>query len=167
MMGRRCCGLLFPLGLALALGLFAQAVRADPEPGKPIPAFDSLLLDGRTLKGEQLAGKPLLVVFWATWCPVCRKELPQLEQIYRRHKGRGLEILAVSIDAERLEVDEFWRDHEYTFPVAMRTERHSAVFGITKTPPRFFLIDRQGVLRFKHLGEVAPDKLEAQLRPLL
>jgi thiol-disulfide isomerase/thioredoxin len=166
-MSRRCCGLWFSLGLCLALAMIALAVRADAELGKPLPAFDSVLLDGTTLRGEQFAGRPLLVVFWATWCPLCRKELPHIEQLYQRHKARGFEVLAVSIDAERLEVDEFLRDHKYGFPVAMRSERHSHIFGVTKTPPRLFLVDRQGVLRFKHLGAVGPDKLEAQLLPLL
>jgi len=147
--------------------LATASARAEVDVGKPVPAFDSLLLDGSTLKGGDLAGKPTLVVFWATWCPTCRKELPQLEQLYQRHKAAGFQILAVSIDAERLEVDEFWRDHPYTFPVTMRSDRHSAIFGPTKTPPRFFLIDRQGTLRFRHLGEIAIDRLEAQLRPLL
>jgi hypothetical protein len=76
-------------------------------------------------------------------------------------------VLAVSIDAERLEVDEFLREHRYSFPVAMRSERHSALFGVTRTPPRFFLVDRQGVLRFKHLGEIPLDRLDAQIQPLL
>jgi peroxiredoxin len=166
-MGRKCCGLWFSLGLCLALTMLALAVRADAEMGKPLPAFDSVLLDGGTLRGEQLAGKPVLVVFWATWCPVCRKELPQIEKLYQRHRARGFEVLAISIDAERLEVDEFLREHKYSFPVAMRSERHSQLFGITKTPPRLFLIDRQGVLRFKHLGEISLDRLDAQLQPLL
>ena len=155
------------LTFALLFACFSHAVRAEPEVGKPIPAFDSVLMDGTTLKGEQLAGRPVLVVFWATWCPICRKELPHIEQLYQRHKARGFEVLAVSIDAERLEVDEYLREHKHGFPVTMRSERHSQLFGITKTPPRLFLIDRQGMLRFKHLGALAPDTLEAQLLPLL
>jgi thiol-disulfide isomerase/thioredoxin len=153
--------------LLLWVWLAAFPAHAEPDVGKALAPFDTLLLDGTMLKADELAGKAVLVVFWATWCPTCRKELPQLEQLYRRHKAKGFEILAVSIDAERLEVDEFWRDHRYTLPVAMRTDRHSAIFGATKTPPRFFLIDRQGTLRFKHQGEIAVDKLEVQLKPLL
>jgi len=153
--------------LLLGTWLAACPAHADLEVGKAVPAFDSTLLDGTTLRSADLDGRPVLIVFWATWCPTCRKELPQLDQLYRRHKLAGFEILAVSIDAERLEVDEFWRDHDYGFPVAMRSDRHSAIFGVTKTPPRFFLIDRNGVLRFRHMGEIAIDKLDAQLRPLL
>jgi thiol-disulfide isomerase/thioredoxin len=146
---------------------FAVAARAEPPLGSAIPAFDTQLLDGRTLAATELAGRPLLVVFWATWCPICQKEMPMLDALYRRYRARGLELLAVSIDAERLEVDEFWRDHRYAFPVAMRSARHSEIFGITRTPPRFFLVDRKGRLAFKHLGELGRARLQAQIERLL
>lgn len=160
--------LTFALALFLALLLnLGGAAAAEPEVGKPVPGFDSLLMDGSVLKAEQLAGRPLLVIFWATWCPICRKELPQIEKLHQRYKARGFEVLAVSIDAEREEVDEYLKDNKYGFLFTMRSERHTQIFGVTKTPPRLFLIDRQGVLRFRHLGELGMDKLEAQLKPLL
>jgi peroxiredoxin len=154
--------LLYPL-----LFLLAGAAQAQPAVGDPIPAFDTQLLDGRTLSAKSLAGKPVLVVFWATWCPICRKELPELQKLYDRHKAAGFEILALSIDAERIEVDEFWLDHRYSFPVAMRTPRHSEIFGVTRAPPRFFLIARDGRLALRHFGAIGYEQLEAALKPLL
>lgn len=153
--------------LLLLLFLVAGAVRADPAVGNNIPAFDTLLLGGSSLSGKALAGRPVLVVFWATWCPTCRKELPELQKLYAKHKAAGFEILALSIDAERLEVDEFWQDHRYTFPVAMRTARHSEIFGPTRAPPRFFLIGRDGRLALRHIGAISYEQLETALKPLL
>lgn len=153
---------------ACSLLLFlASPAHAEVQVEDAVPAFDTVLLDKTTLTASALKGKPVLVVFWATWCPICRKELPELQALYAKYRARGFVILALSIDAERIEVDEFWQDHDYDFPVAMRTPRHSEIFGVTRAPPRFFLIDRGGVLRFKHHGAVPIDKLEGQLKPLL
>jgi peroxiredoxin len=154
--------LLYPLFF-----LLAGVAQAQPAVGDPIPAFDAQLLSGKTLSAKALAGRPVLVVFWATWCPVCRKELPELQKLYDRHKAAGFEIVALSIDAERIEVDEFWLDHRYTFPVAMRTPRHSEIFGVTRAPPRFFLIGRDGRLALRHFGAIGYEQLEAALKPLL
>lgn len=146
---------------------FAAAAQAQLKVGQPVPAFETRLLDGKALSAAALKGKVVLVVFWATWCPTCRKELPQLQKLYERHSGKGFEILALSIDAESIEAEEFWKDHDYRFSVAMRTPEHSNVFGAIKGPPTFFLVDRQSTLRFTHRGELGMGKLEAQVAPLL
>lgn len=153
--------------LLAAAWLVAAAAHAEVRIGQAVPAFDTTLLEDKRLPAAELKGKAVLVVFWATWCPTCRKELPQLQKLYERHRSKGFEILALSIDAENIEVEEFWKDHGYRFPVAMRAPEHSKVFGAIKGPPTFFLIDRQGTLRFTHRGELGMDKLEAQVAPLL
>lgn len=142
-------------------------VRAEPQVGDAVPGFDTVLLDGKTFSAADLKGKPVLVMFWATWCPICRKEMPGLQKLFAEYRARGFVILALSIDAERIEVEEFWKDYDYDFPVAMRVQRHNEIFGVTRATPRFFLIDRGGVLRFAHRGAVPMDTLEARLKPLL
>jgi peroxiredoxin len=153
--------------LFLFLCLAAGAAHAQPEVGDRIPAFDTELLDGRTLPAKALAKRPLLVVVWASWCPVCRKELPELQKLYDRHKAAGLEILALSIDAGSIEAEDFWQEHRYSFPVAMRSARHAEIFGASRTPPRLFLIGRDGRLAFRHVGAIGYAQLEAALKPLL
>lgn len=157
----------WPRAFLAAAMLVAAAAHAEIKVGQPVPAFDTVLLDGKKFAAAELKDRPVLVVFWATWCPTCRKELPQLQKLYERHRGKGFEILALSIDAESIEVEEFWKDHDYRFPVAMRAPEHSAAFGVIKGPPTFFLIDRRGALRFTHRGTLGMDKLQAQLAPLL
>lgn len=161
--------LMLAAGGAGAQTAATAATPALPQPsvGDRIPAFDTVLLDGRTVSGKSLAGRPVLVVIWATWCSICRKELPELQKLYEAHKGAGFELLALSIDVERLDVDEYWQDHPYTFPAAMRSPRHAEIFGPTRTPPRFFLIGRDGRLAFRHVGAIGYDRLEAALKPLL
>ena len=154
----------FLLVAALAISAAAQAQLKQ---GQPVPAFDTRLLDGKVLGAEALKGKAVLVVFWATWCPTCQKELPQLQSLYEKHRDKGFEILALSIDADRFTVEEFWKDHDYRFPVAMRAPAHVQVFGPIKAIPALYLIDRRGVLRMTRVGGISQAQLEAQLLPLL
>lgn len=153
--------------LLVAALCFAAAAQAQVKVGQAVPSFDTRLLAGKTLGAEALKGKAVLVVFWATWCPTCRKELPELQALYEKHRGRGFEILALSIDADAFTVEEFWKDHDYAFLVAMRATAHAQVFGPIKAIPALHLIDRKGVLRFSHIGGIGKDKLEVQLLPLL
>lgn len=153
--------------LGCALWAACAAARAEVSVGNTVPAFDTVLLDGKTLPAAALKGKAVLVVFWATWCPACQKELPELQKLYEKHRAKGFEILALSVDADRFVVEEFWKDNDYSFPVAMRAAGHSKAFGAVKGTPTLYLIDRRGVLRFAHLGAPAMDKLEAQIAPLL
>lgn len=146
---------------------FAGVAQAQLRVGETVPAFDTRLLDGTTLSAQALKGKAVLVVFWATWCPTCRKELPDLQALHEKHRGKGFEILALSIDADAFTVGEFWKDHDYAFPVAMRAPAHAEVFGPIKAIPALYLIDRKGVLRFTRIGGTGKEKLEAQLLPLL
>lgn len=154
----------FLLVAALALSAAAQAQLRE---GQPVPAFETRLLDGKALGAQALEGKAVLVVFWATWCPTCQKELPQLQALYEKHRDKGFEILALSIDADRFTVEEFWKDHDYRFPVAMRAPAHVRVFGPIKAIPALYLIDRRGVLRMTRVGGISQAQLEAQLLPLL
>lgn len=151
--------------LAAALAFAGQA-GAQLAVGQPAPAFDTRLLDGKTLPAAATKGRVLLVVFWATWCPVCQRELPELHSLYEKHRGRGLEILALSVDADAFTVVEFWKDHEYAFPVAMATPAHGRIFGPVRGTPTFYLIDRQGVLRMARVGAMGMAQLEARLLPL-
>ena len=153
--------------LFIAAICFAAAAQAQLKEGQPVPAFETRLLDGKPLSAEALKGKAVLVVFWATWCPTCQKELPQLQALYEKHRDKGFEILALSIDADRFTVEEFWKDHDYRFPVAMRAPAHVRVFGPIKAIPALYLIDRRGVLRMTRVGGISQAQLEAQLLPLL
>jgi thiol-disulfide isomerase/thioredoxin len=153
--------------LIAVLFFTAAAAQAQVGIGKTVPHFDTRLLDGKAFAAQALKDKAVLVVFWATWCPTCRKELPELQSLYEKHRGKGFEILALSVDADAFTVEEFWKDHDYAFPVAMRAPAHAQVFGPIKAIPALYLIDRKGVLRFSRIGRTGKDKLEAQLLPLL
>jgi thiol-disulfide isomerase/thioredoxin len=99
------------LAIPAVLGLFAVVAHAgDLQVGQTAPRLDTELADGRILPARHLEGKVVLQYFWATWCPICRDHLPQLQKLYEAYKPRGLEIIAQSLDDDRSVVVEFWRN---------------------------------------------------------
>ena len=102
-------------------------------------------LDGHAWTLSQLRGKLVLVNFWATWCPPCRKEMPDLDALYARFKQRGLVILAIS-DEPAEKVRPFISEHQYKFPVLLDSGRAVTQLFRVEGIPKTFIFDRQGKL---------------------
>jgi thiol-disulfide isomerase/thioredoxin len=134
---------------------------------RPAAELDVRLLSGKLLKAKELRGKVVVNVIWATWSPAARMELPELQRLYREHRDKGLEVLALAIDENQGEVREFWRKRDYTFPVAMRSDAFFDHYGRVSTTPMFYIVDRHGTLRYRIAGPVGPEKLAELLKPLL
>lgn len=131
----------------------AAAPEARPEVGYLAPDFALRDLEGRVVRLSDFHGRAVLLNFWATWCPPCRREMPSMEQAYREYRGRGLEILAVSIDTGGADaVQAFVQELNLTFPVLLDPDmavlRTYRLGGI----PGSFLIDRRGVVRAVEFG---------------
>lgn len=121
-----------------------QELDAD-EKARQSADFTLTDLEGKPWTLSQLHGKVVLVNFWATWCPPCRMEMPDLDALYTRFKNQGLIILAIS-DEESAKVTTFLSDHHVSYPVLLDPDRkvndRLRVQGIPKT----FIFDRQGHL---------------------
>lgn len=142
------------------LVLVGPAGAADVQPAVGHHAPDFTLRDPRG-KAVQLsrvqADKAVLLNFWATWCPPCREEMPTMERAYRDYKVRGLEILAVSIDAGReasvaARVKLFMAELGLTFPTLLDLDAEVARAYRLRGLPTTFLIDRKGVIRAVEVG---------------
>ena len=128
------------------------------EIGLPAPAYATLSLDGDSVSLARERGKVVLLNVWATWCHPCRAEIPVLQQLHERYKAKGLTIVGVSVDTDGTDetVRRFMHDFEMTFPVWRDPdERISALFH-TIGVPATFLIDQQGILRWRKTGPIAP-----------
>lgn len=102
-------------------------------------------LDGHNWDLKSLKGKVVLVNFWATWCPPCRKELPDLEQIYEKYKDQGLVVLAIT-DEDTTKVKPFIVDHKLTYPILLDQNRKVSDALNIEGIPRSFLYNRDGKL---------------------
>ena len=102
-------------------------------------------LAGKTWTFSELRGKVVLVNFWATWCPPCRKEMPDLETLYDRFSPQGLVILGIS-DEEAVKVEPFIRERKVTFPVLLDPGRKVNEAFVVEGIPKSFVYDREGKL---------------------
>lgn len=127
--------------------------------GAPAPAYRAVSLDGDSVSLAAHRGKVVLLNVWATWCHPCRDEIPELRQIHARYRDRGLELIGVSVDTEGSDdaIRDFMREFQMAYPVWRDpAERVSAQFLVLGVPATF-LIDRQGVLRWRKTGPILPN----------
>ncbi len=135
-----------------------DAASGKVEVGAPAPAYATLSLNGDSVSLQQLRGKVVLLNVWATWCHPCRTEIPELRALHAKYKARGLELIGVSVDADGNDdsLKAFMQEFEMTYPVWRDPdERVSAQFLVMGVPATF-LIDRDGILRWRMTGAVAP-----------
>lgn len=100
-------------------------------------------LDGKSWRLRDLRGKIVLVNFWATWCPPCRKEMPDLEALYDKYKDQGFVVLSIS-DEEEAKVAPFIADKKITYPVLLDPGRKVHESFIVEGIPKSFVYDRDG-----------------------
>jgi len=137
------------------------------KPDKDMPAFELTDLSGRTWRLRDLAGRVVLINVWATWCGPCQAELPHLEKLYEKLKGRtDLQILTFTIDEDLGAVAPFMKDKGFTFPVL---PAFSFVTGLLDAVgiPQNWIIDTKGVWRWTGSPDVPDAEWEdAMLRQL-
>jgi len=90
----------------------AKKIQAGLVAGAPFPDFAAADLDGKPLSVASRKGKVVLLDFWATWCPPCRAELPNVIAVYQKHHSEGFEIIGVSLDSERDTLDTFLKKQD-------------------------------------------------------
>ena len=109
------------------------------------PEFTLKDLSGMSWTFAELRGKVVLVNFWATWCPPCRKEMPDLETLYGRFGSKGLVVLGIS-DEEAAKVEPFIRERKVSFPVLLDPGRKLNEMFVVEGIPKSFVYDREGKL---------------------
>jgi thiol-disulfide isomerase/thioredoxin len=128
----------------------APVATPEAEPAKPkrkLLSFTVTDLHGRRVKLSTWRGHPLVVDFWATWCPPCRKEVPELNAIYRKYRSRGLVVLGVSVDKVQGDgvksVRPFAREFKVTYPILMADDSLVEAMDLDNIPTTLF-INRKG-----------------------
>ena len=120
--------------------------------GDKAPDFSVEMLDGRTVTLSQLQGKPVLLIFWATWCPPCREELSHLQEGVIDQFGDAITVLPISRGEERTTVEGFLNKMGYTFAVGLDGDQSIYRMYATNYIPRCFVIDAEGVVKYAGVG---------------
>jgi len=148
MIGRRDF-LMLAAGAALPVAAFGAWNKGDVVALPPLT-----LLDGRLLNPATLRGKVVVLEFWASWCPFCTRQNPHIEALYRAHRSRGLEVLAISIDKTQKAAADYLKSRGYTFLAAMLNPGYERIFRLRLGLPQTYVIDREGRLALVEIGEM-------------
>lgn len=136
--------------------------------GDPFPHIVLSDLTGSfmTIPGG-LRGKVVVVHFWTDSCGNCRDEMPAMESLYRHYHNSGLMIVAINVGQSNVQAKKFVDSLKITYPVLLDTDGRAAcrcgVFGL----PRTFILDREGVIRHKIIGEATEETLKKLIIPIL
>ncbi|HSB11359.1 MAG TPA: cytochrome c biogenesis protein CcdA [Blastocatellia bacterium] len=145
------------------------ADAAAGEAPEPAPSVSLNLLGGGSLALDSLRGKVALVDFWATWCVPCLSEIPMFNQLQKEYQPRGLEVIAISLDEEgAAKVKPFLKAHPMDYTQVIGDQSTAAAFNVSAdTLPVTLVIDKQGRIRFRHVGVTKKDVLETEINQLL
>ncbi|PWW25769.1 peroxiredoxin [Cytobacillus oceanisediminis] len=147
----------------LVTTVLVQAVEKDEEKTEPVnqtglgiglkaPDFELENLQGETVKLSDYEGKKVMLNFWATWCPPCKAEMPDIQKFYTE-KGDEVAILAVNIDPQ-YDVAGFAKEMRINFPILLDEEEKAVKAYQILTIPTTFFIDEKGIIRNKYLSAV-------------
>lgn len=140
-------------------------VRFVKNPGA-IPELTMTTLDGRTITSKDLAGKVTIFNFWATWCPPCRAEIPDLVKLQEQYKDH-LIIIGVSSDEGSTDaVSRFAADYKINYPIVMETPELTKAFPGVFALPTTFIVGPELKMMQKHVGQIRPAQIELETRVL-
>lgn len=133
----------------------------------PAPSINLIDLTGSTVDLADYDGDVVLINTWATWCPPCRREMPDLEKFFSEHTEEGFTLLGINVGEERETVVQFVNTFQLSFPIWLdptkRTSRALNSFSL----PYSIVLDREGNVRYAWSGSTCLSALENTITPLL
>jgi len=156
------------IAIAVVAGAIAIAGYFAFGSQQKAPDATFTLLSGQKLSTADLKGKVYLVNFWATNCDTCMKEMPQMVNTYNRFKGKGLEFVAVAMNYDApMYVTNYTETRQLPFKVAMDDGSAAKQFGNVQLTPTTFVIDRNGNILKRYVGEPQFAELDQLLEKAL
>jgi thiol-disulfide isomerase/thioredoxin len=143
----------------------AECTRGQPDCLPDVSYVDTA---GVGYTHESLTGKVVLVNFWATWCPPCKSEIPDLSRVYDKYKTKGVVFLGVMTDnPDNQQLLNFQSDFNMTYPVVRANSDLMVSYSYPNSLPTTFVYDRQGKQVYSHVGPLRERELDLLLGRLL
>jgi len=125
-------------------------------------------INGGYIRLSQYRGKVVLVNFWATWCPPCRAEIPDLIRLQRDYRSRGLQVIGITYPPQKLvDVRRFARGAKVNYPIGLGNKKTKLLFTPNETLPMTIVIGTDGRIRDIIEGILLPEEFEQKIKPLL
>jgi thiol-disulfide isomerase/thioredoxin len=120
-------------------------------------------LNGKEVSLSNFKGKKIYLNFWATWCPPCKAEMPDIEKLYQETKNSDLVILTINLGEDKQTVKSFMDENKYSFNVLLDSDQEVAIkYNIVSIPTSFF-IDEKGTLISKKIGPMNIDEMKSYI----
>ena len=138
---------------ALTVLFGALPLMALPQAGTVAPDFTLQTLDGETqYQLSELKGQVVYLDFWASWCGPCRKAFPEVMELHKEYKDRGLEVLAISLDQAPGPAKKFIAQQGSQFPALFDAKKSAAVAYGVRSIPSTVIVDAEGKVAFSMIG---------------
>ena len=157
---------------SMAAGLMARSGLPEHDNAKhqPLPEFSLPDLSGQQRTVSEWQGKILIINFWATWCPPCKKEIPEFIKLQKQFAERGVQFIGIAID-DKEPVDEFLSFTNINFPVLIAPEEGVALAhkmgNLIDAVPFTVVVDAQGQIIHRHQGEFSNEQILEIIKPIL
>lgn len=122
------------------------------EIGGKAPDFTLKTLQGENLNLNEQRGKIIVINFWASWCPPCRKEMPVLQKFYDKYQALGVSVWAVNVEQENQAGHNFLKGLDLTFPIFFDQSNSISKTYQVKAMPSTVIVDRDGIVRYIFRG---------------
>lgn len=155
------------------LMLIVCGCRQEQKPtlGKAGDALPSVTLPdlqgNKVTVPDDFKNKVIIIRFWGTWCDACAKEIPIIDHVYRKYRGRGVEVLAVNVGQPRSVAEAFVTNLKITYPVLLDTYSIAAKRYNIKVLPVTIIVDKKGIVRGRIFGEAEKESIEAMVTDIL
>jgi thiol-disulfide isomerase/thioredoxin len=143
------------------------AAKIDP-PARKAPGFALADVTGNSVDFSQFEGKVVLVDFWATWCPPCRRSIPDLAELHQKYSGKGFAVVGISLDQTGSEkVAVFSKQMQIPYTIVMGNPKVADDWKIGPSIPVAFLVDRNGEIVDRFVGYQDKSALEERIQKFL
>ncbi|HEU4758834.1 MAG TPA: redoxin domain-containing protein [Dehalococcoidia bacterium] len=156
-------------GAATSQAVTLTSAPSGPAPhvGREAPDFEVRGLDGQTYHLSDFRGRPVWLTFWATWCPPCRAENPDIQEVYEANSDRGLVILALSIGESTETVRGYVQRTGLTYTIGLdQSTAVAARYRIVGIPTHFF-VDADGIIRDWRIGSMSKKTMEKKVEGIM
>ena len=149
-------------------GKAGPGTAAGPSGSRTAPPFSLKDTNGNIYSSVQLAGKPAVINFFATWCPPCREEIPGFVEVYNKHKEKGFELIGISLDTDTREnLPGFLMNNRIGYRILFGDLATARAYGGVSSLPTTFFVGKDGEIKNVHVGYIDKDAFDEEVKKLL